>query len=253
MFLKIIFLIILVILFFHIFTFCKIKNDFLINEMKELNDIHDFCKEKIPFLFNYDNSDLTNIFNYNYIGSKFNKIKLNLFETKENVDIQVNGCELRDILNNEKNYLSLTNESFLIESNLVEMLYNETLFHPFLKTFSYFDICFGSPGVNNKLNVCNTDRTFLYVTQGTIKIKLVSPNSQHLIKKETDIWDPLINIKNIKINLEKNMIVYVPPFWYYSIQFEKNSLVCLLKYDSLGSTSFNVINNIKTYFNQFMN
>ena len=251
---KLIIVIILIIIFAHVKFFLDYNDDIKINDLHLFTkkEIDVYCKFKNPFISNFYNDLLCEKFCFQNFTEKYSNSKLNvkLIDLDTNKITNIPVYKIKEYINSEKRYLSYSNEDFLIESGLINTLYEVTEIKPNLKTFSFFDIGFGSIGENNKINKCLNSRTFIWVTEGSINIKLIPPcfkDKLDTINNYNELWNNKNLIKNVKLTLEKNQILFVPPFWFYSIQFNENAFVCYFKYDCFGCSTYKIYDNLKTY------
>ena len=97
--------------------------------------------------------------------------------------------------------------------------------------------------------------TFLYVPRDsdTIKVRLhpytqiefINPSTDKLYNEyysQIDLFDENSKITSTEIVLQPQTLLYIPSYWFYSIQFiGKNNIVCKKQY----STVINFIANIK--------
>jgi hypothetical protein len=91
-------------------------------------------------------------------------------------------------------------------------------------------------------------RNFYYVTSGKINIKLIPPRSNKYLYPLKDydnfefisplnVWNiqqeykaDFDKVKVLDVTLSKGEIIYIPAYWYFSIQYEKMSSICVFKY-----------------------
>jgi hypothetical protein len=70
----------------------------------------------------------------------------------------------------------------------------------------------------------NYERTAIFINNDNILVKLFPPKSKdYLNKLKTSVWKANIldNIKHLKVELRKNSILIIPPFWHYSFKINK--------------------------------
>ena len=86
-------------------------------------------------------------------------------------------------------------------------------------------------------------RNFFLVTDGEITVKLIPPKYSDLLEKKTEyenmkfysdknLWieSKNMNIEHINVPIKKNQIIYIPPYWWYSIKFTQPSAIISFKY-----------------------
>ena len=141
---KLIIVIILIIIFAHVKFFLDYNDDIKINDLHLFTkkEIDVYCKLKNPFISNFYNDVLCEKFCFKNFTEKYRNSKLNIklidLDTNKITNIPVH--KIKEYINSEKRYLSYNNEDFLIESGLINTLYEITEIKPNLKTFSFFDI-----------------------------------------------------------------------------------------------------------------
>lgn len=83
---------------------------------------------------------------------------------------------------------------------------------------------FIDPKTNKSPLYCETSmRNIIFVTHDNIEVKMFPPKTgEYLEKMDTNssVWDSTFmdNIKHLKVELRKNSILVIPPFWYYSLR-----------------------------------
>ena len=106
----------------------------------------------------------------------------------------------------------------------------------------------GSIGSKTPLRYDLNYRNFYYVTSGKINIKLIPPhNSKYLypvkdydnfeFRSPVNVWNvqsdykaDFDKVKVLDVSLSKGEIIYIPAYWWFSIEYEKISSVCAFKY-----------------------
>ena len=82
---------------------------------------------------------------------------------------------------------------------------------------------------NESIVFCeNSERNVIFIENDNISVKLFPPKSkEYLNKLKTSVWDTNIldNVRHIKVNLRKNSILIVPPFWHYSFKITEQSIL----------------------------
>ena len=69
-----------------------------------------------------------------------------------------------------------------------------------------------------------SERNAIFIDNNNISVKLFPPKSKdYLNKLKTSVWDTNIldNVKHLKVDLRKNSILIIPPFWHYSFKLNK--------------------------------
>tara|TARA_B100001559_G_scaffold251528_1_gene215141 strand:- start:317 stop:814 length:498 start_codon:yes stop_codon:yes gene_type:complete len=115
-----------------------------------------------------------------------------------------------------------------------------------------------------------TYRNYFYVTQGSVNVKLVPPNAGKYLQEKKDYdnfefkspinpWNvqekyrnEYEKVKALDVELKEGMILYVPPYWWYSIYYSKMSSICCFKYGTFMNT-LSIIPELSMYLLQGQN
>jgi hypothetical protein len=108
-----------------------------------------------------------------------------------------------------------------------------------------YDILFGGVGCSTRLEYSTYYRNYFYVSEGFVTIKLSPPrNNKYLDVKKNyakeeyystiDVWKHVPEkVKFLEIKVSKGQMLFLPAYWWYSIQFGKNACVCTLQYKTV--------------------
>lgn len=141
-------------------------------------------------------------------------------------------------------YISQNNSEFVKSSGLLHSLKTigdlDTFLTPPMKLYSYYDIMYGNLGVYTQLYYSKNDRNYICILEGSVNIKLCTPNSvSHLSKSSINIWSPntedsivLQECETILLTLSKGSILHIPAHWMYSIQFSEFACVMSFSYST---------------------
>ena len=278
-------LVFLIILFFyiHIFYFYKINNnleffEFSICSKERFEEIHDLKQvfilndiNNVEQLKNFYLLDISNILN-NYTNYNLNFRNINNFfyhDVKQKyISKQIFNSDYILNFDKENKYISQNNSNFLNETNLINILNeNDKFLKPYLLSNSIYDIIIGKTDQTLPLQYSITSRTYFILLNGSVKIKLISPNYTKYLyrildydnlefRSEIDIWNVKDKYKNdigkikfIEYNLEPGKLISIPTFWWYSFKFEdKVNNILSLKYE----TYINNISLIPEYTINFL-
>ena len=148
-----------------------------------------------------------------------------------------------------QNFYTENNSDFLNESGLIKFIrINDFILKPHLSCYSSYDIIFGTENVKTPLKYENSYRNYILSTEGLVTIRLIPPkynkycnieidyeNLEH--RSEINVWDTqekykiiMKKIKYLDVELPIGKILYIPAYWLYSVKFNKNSSLLLLKY-----------------------
>tara|TARA_B100002052_G_scaffold239578_1_gene223685 strand:+ start:565 stop:1437 length:873 start_codon:yes stop_codon:yes gene_type:complete len=267
------------VLFFylHIIYHLKKSNDLEIYEIitPSKNELEEICNYRQPVIFDYKNDSYNNI-NLDLIESNYSSFDLNVRNSKSNTSeeelyIPYKIKDLFTVFDNDKDnkYITENNEDFLNETGTVKYLkYNDTLIRPYFMVYSKYDLLSGSKNSRTPLRYNLYYRNYLHVINGSVKIKLAPPNSikylnevkdfdNYEFRTDIDVWDienndTLNKVKFLEVNLQKDQLIYIPSYWWYSIEYDSKSLLINYNYHTYMSM-ISVIPSILLYYLQAQN
>jgi len=268
-------------LYIHITSQYKKSQDLEIYEMDYINNkqLQEVCDLKQPILFNYSQinpefiEDVT-IDTLIVQGSHDINIKdiNDYWKEEQSIDYVVLPFQSSHnlmVTDTSSKFFTENNDEFIQESGFSKKFHeNDTFLKPDFSPITKFDVCMGSKNTVTPLRYHTNFRHFLCVNSGKITIKLTPWKSQkylHMIKDYDNyefrslinVWNTQPQYKNdmdkikfLEFDVNPGYMVYIPPFWFYSIKFSSNSdnLVCGFTYNSI----MNCIANIPNYFLYFI-
>ena len=239
-------------LYLHILYNFKTSNDLeILNVAPNTPKIkfEEMCDTKQPNIFDF-HTNLLNITTENlkeypnrYVNIR-NVVSTEL--TNQYFPLLVNDAV--HLLEADKNseYYCENNREFLEETNIIQLYHsNEEYIRPTGTHQSFYDILIGSLNTSTPLKYEITHRNYLTVVEGNAILYLFPPNSNkyidtvidyELFEFKTTETPQSMNAKpellSINITLEPGKMVYIPPYWWYSIQFNTNTIICSFKYQT---------------------
>jgi hypothetical protein len=273
--------IIILLLYIHIVHQYKTSEDLEIYEFDYENTEHlqEVCNIKQPAVFKIKNIipdffENINIDNLDKIGKSEMKVKesQDYWIDKKDVDyILLPYHTTRTLLKTDthQNYITENNDFFIEEDNLQ---HHFTQVDELLKQSSTinkrYDILMGADKANMPFRYHTNDRYFVCVNSGKIRIKL-SPwkSSRYLypskdyelyeFKSPINVWKPqrtffneMDKLKFLEFDIPEGNVVYIPPYWWYSIQYLSDStLLTGFTYNTIINYAAN-IKDIGLYFLQ---
>jgi hypothetical protein len=150
----------------------------------------------------------------------------------------------------EMKYISEQNADFIDETGLIKLFQlNDEFLRPYMVSTCMYDIMMASAGTTTPLRYEVNYRNYFLVTQGTIKILLIPPKDTRYLypindydilefrspvnpwKVQSEYQDDFDKIKTLEVELFQGMVMFIPAFWWYSIQFiGTETSVCSFKY-----------------------
>tara|TARA_B110001450_G_scaffold256745_1_gene288464 strand:- start:1856 stop:3007 length:1152 start_codon:yes stop_codon:yes gene_type:complete len=260
------------VLFFyvHIHYHYKTSNDLEVYELENpsKDKFEEICNIRQPVLLSFNNEMLNDIFNLTNIEQKYGifdvKIRNKYYDiddknnyenlitkiVKEELFIPIQLHDGLKTLDNNCNILE-NNLEFLQESGLIKYFkYNDTFLKPYGNSYTIYDFIIGSKNVKTRFRYNLSYRTYYYIAEGNIQIKLTQPKNTKYLYENKDYdnfeFNSLINPWNVEekyindfskfkcldVNLKKGDIIYIPAYWWYSINFKEKSSICKFKYYS---------------------
>jgi hypothetical protein len=150
----------------------------------------------------------------------------------------------------EMKYLSEHNADFIDETGLIKVFQlNDDFLRPYMVSSCMYDIMMASAGTTTPLRYDVNYRNYFLVTQGRVKILLIPPKDSRYLYPINDYdilefrspvnpWnvqpeyqDDFDKIKTLEVELFQGMVMYIPAYWWYSVQFiVPETSVCSFKY-----------------------
>jgi len=133
---------------------------------------------------------------------------------------------------------------------------------PYFVIQTKYDILSGSNNCTTPFRYHTNERTFFIVVSGSVTVQLTPWKSRKIIKENRDynnyeFWSPMkpdaINtIPILTCIVPVGQILYLPPYWWYSVRFSKDTILFSVNYNSAANIASN-IPAIFRYYLQFHN
>ena len=173
----------------------------------------------------------------------------------------------------DSKYLSEHNADFIDETGLIKIFQlNDEFLRPYMVSTCLYDILMASTGTTSPLRYEVNYRNYFLVTQGRVKILLIPPKDTRYLypindydilefrtpvnpwKVQPEYQDDFDKIKTLEVELFQGMVMFIPAYWWYSIQFiVPETSVCSFKYRTHMNTVsiapqliLNVLQNMNT-------
>ena len=238
-------------IYLHIQFHLKTSNDLEIFEIDDpsKDKLEEVCDLRQPLLFNFDNDKLINTSNLQYMSDNYHAFDLkirNVNDSNDNSELYV-PLPLHSSIklfneDTKSHYFSENNKDFLEETGLIKQFaYNDDFLRPYMVSNCNYDILLGSAGTVTPFRYKVNYRNYFMVTQGSITIKLASPQSIKYLYPEYDydnfefkspinVWNPqpkyspdVDKIKFLEFILLPGKTFCLPAYWWYSIKFTNNN------------------------------
>lgn len=253
------FLIFLLVLFFylHIYYHLKTSNDLELYTIEEpsKDKLEEVCNLRQPVLFDFDNELLLKECNLTNLVDNYGAFDIKMREpgvVDDNSEMYlpfILNESIQLFQKKDGKYITENNSDFLQETGVVKKFqYNDAFLRPPLVSNCLYDFQSGTINAETPLRYNLNFRNFYFVTSGKITVKLIPPKSHKYlyIQKDYDNFEfrSLINpwnvqsqykndfgkVKVLDIEIEKGQMLVIPPYWLYSIKYNKLSSICVFKY-----------------------
>ena len=218
--------------------------------------LEEICDIRQPTLFEFDNQKIIESTNRAFVTNNYTAFDVkirNVNDSDPNSDLYV-PLPLHaavKLFDEDKGscYLSENNADFLNDTGVIKSFkYNDGFLRPHMVSNCNYDIMMGSLGVCTPFKYEINYRNFFLLTQGSAQIKLAPPKSIKYLypqydyenfefKSPVNCWNPQPNyladfdkIKCLEFTLLPGKTLYIPAYWWYSIQFGANTSISTMFY-----------------------
>ena len=162
-------------------------------------------------------------------------------------------------------YFSSGNQYFIEETG-IQRYYQQLdkYLEPALSVFSRYDLLLGSAGATTPLTYHTFERRYIYITGGKYIVKMTPWRStkymainknyrDYEFSSPLNVWnaqDPEFSkMKFLEFNVEAGQVLYVPPFWHYSLKMtgEDDHVASVFDYSSpmnILANAFSITNHL---------
>jgi hypothetical protein len=255
-------LIFLLVLFFYLHIYYNLKTsddlELYTIEKPSKDKLEEICNLRQPVLFDFENDLLLNECNLTNLTDNYGAFDIKM--RKPGVIDDSSEMYLPFILNEsislfqktDGKYITENNSDFLQESGVIKKYrHNDAFLRPPLISNCIYDFQSGSINAETPLRYNLNFRNFYYLTSGEITVKLIPPQSKKYlyIQKDYDNFEfrSLINpwnvqsqykndfgkVKVLDIKMTKGQMLVIPPYWLFSIRYNKLSSICVFKYRTI--------------------
>ena len=248
-------------LYLHIQFHLKQSDDL---EMYELDNpskekLEEICDLRQPVLFDFDSQNIIETTNKNYLQNNYSSFDMKIrgyqeTQNKKQTDELYVPLPLHStlkLLDEDKKsfYITENNMEFIQETGIMKNIqYNDSFIRPYMVSNYFYDILMGAQDSWTPLKYEINYRNYFLMTEGTAQIKLIPPKSKKYLHPNYDYenfeWSSPFNIWNIQTefrqdfdkikSLEFTLVagktLYIPAYWFYSIKFNKDSVITCFKY-----------------------
>jgi len=245
-------------LYLHVQFHLKTGEDLEMYEVEQPSKdrLEEICDIRQPVLFDFDASKIMETTNKNYISSQYHAFEVKIRNVKEedmNTELYI-PFPLHyavKLFNEDKNasYFSENNMDFLQETGVIKnMRYYDEFLRPYMVSNCNYDIMMGSANTCTPLRYELNYRNYFVLTQGTAQVKLTPPHSTKYLhpiydyenfefRSPVDPWRPqpkfaadFEKIKCLEFTLTPGKTLFLPAYWWYSIQFHQDTSISCFQY-----------------------
>jgi len=255
--------VIVLFLYLHIFFHLKTSNDLEVYECEtpDKDELEEICGLRQPVIFNYVDSVHTEcnksslVENYSSFDLKIRNIN-RVISDDEELYIPLRMDEMYKVIDSDKKgcYISESNEDFLEETGLLKTFkYSDSLLRPYLTCKCEYDLMFGSTNSVTPFRYNLNYRNYYNVIKGNIRIKMTPPKNIKFLHEQKDYdnyefrsqinpWNvseayksDFDKFKCLEVELREGQLIYVPAYWWYSIEYGENTMISCYKYHTYMS------------------
>ena len=245
-------------IYIHIYYHFKTNNDLEILEINHISKerLEEICDLRQPLTMKIDNDIFKEFFiqnlltNYSSFDIKIRNIKNLDDNTELFLPLSLNDANKLMIEDKEGQYISENNSDFLIETSMAKNISeNDSFFRPYMLSNIDYDYMFGSKNSYTPLRYNLNYRNYYLLLEGKVRIKMTPPKNEKYLycnkdydnfefRSPLNVWNiqeeyksDFNKIKFLEVDLEPGNIIYIPAYWWYSIQIlEENTTILSFKY-----------------------
>lgn len=245
-------------IYIHIYYHFKTNNDLEILEINNISKerLEEICDLRQPLTMTIDNNIFKAFFlknlleNYSSFDIKIRNIKNLDDNTELFLPLSLNDANKLMVEDKEGQYISENNSDFLIETSIIkDISVHDLFFRPYMLSNIEYDYIFGSKNSYTPLRYNLNYRNYFLVLEGKIRIKLTPPKNEKYLycnkdydnfefRSPLNVWNiqdeyktDFNKMKFLEVDLEPGNIIYIPAYWWYSIQIlEENTSILSFKY-----------------------
>jgi hypothetical protein len=247
-------------LYLHVYFQLKTSNDLEIYEIDNpsKDKLEEICDLRQPVLFQFQNERIfescrrANILDtYGAFDIKIRNVKQSAADDEDNLYVPLAFSNALNVLREDSahKYLIENNSDFLEETGIIKSYrYNDVFLRPYMVAQCNYDLLLAADQTRTPFRYELNYRNYLLVTEGEIKVKLAPPKSSKYLYQQKDYenlefssplnpWQiqphykaDFDKIKCLDLTLKRGQILYIPAYWWYSIEFGKETSVATFKY-----------------------
>jgi hypothetical protein len=253
-------------LYLHVYFQLKTSDDLEIYEIDNpsKDKLEEICDLRQPVLFLFHNERILDsckrasiLDTYGAFDIKIRNVKQSAADNEDNLYVPLAFSNALKVIKEDQQhkYLVENNSDFLEETGIIKSFkYNDVFLRPSMVSNCAYDFIFAAEQTRTPFRYELNYRNYLLVTEGEVKIKLAPPKSSKYLYQEKDYenleftsplnpWEiqpaykaDFDKIKCLDLRLKKGQILYIPAYWWYSIEFGKEASVATFRYKTYMNT-----------------
>jgi hypothetical protein len=253
-------------LYLHVYFQLKTSDDLEIYEIDNpsKDKLEEICDLRQPVLFQFQNDRIFEscqrasiLDTYGAFDIKIRNVKQSAADNENNLYVPLAFSNALKVIKDDadQKYLVENNSEFLEETGILKSFrYNDVFLRPYMVAQCAYDFMFASAQTRTPFKYELNYRNYLLVTEGEIKIKLSQPKSTKYLYQQKDYenlefrsplnpWQiqtqykaDFDKIKCLDLVMRKGQILYIPAYWWYSIEFGKEASLATFKYKTYMNT-----------------
>lgn len=251
-------------LYLHVYFHLKTSDDLEIFDIERpsKDKLEEVCDLRQPMRMDFGNDTLGRVCERSYITGNYQSFDVYIRNVKEpacesgELHVPLRWKNALDVMlkDTQKQYVIASNQHFLDETGLAKTYADaDSFLRPYLLASTHYDYLTGSTGAHTPFTYDIHYRNYFYVASGEAKVKLAPPKSLKYLHAYKDYYnfefrspiDPwnvqeeyagdFDKLKCLELTIQKGQLLFIPAYWWYSIEFGENNVLCSFKYDSFMS------------------
>lgn len=246
-------------IYLHVYYHIKTSDDLEVYEIEQpsKDKLEEICDLRQPVIFDYPNERLLQSCKRNVIQDTYGAFDIKIRNVGKDIDdeeelyIPLTYTSALSAINGDEDgrYVLENNNDFLEETGMIKTFrYNDAFIRPYMVSNCLYDLTLASSNTKTPFRYDVNYRNYYLVTEGSIKIKLAPPKSGRYLYPQNDYenfefrspvdpWDvqqqykpDFDKVKCLEVNLKEGQMIYIPAYWWYSINYTSSTTVCSFKY-----------------------
>ena len=250
--------------YLHVHFHIKTSNDLELYEIElpSKTKLEEICDIRQPVVFNFANGNIIESCQRAVILDTYGAFDVKMRTITDLTDdgemyIPLAFTSAMNVLNEDKEakYISECNSDFLEETGLVKTFaYNDEFLRPPMVSNCMYDFICASKQCKTPFKYELNYRNYFLVTEGAVKLKLAPPKSTRYLyaikdyenfefRSPVNPWNvqqqyraDFDKIKCLEITVTKGNIIFIPAYWWYSMEFSDTTSLCSFKYKTYMNT-----------------